>query len=82
MEKINVLIADDHKLIRETWSYILNSDERFNVIAECGDSEQAVEATRQKQPDIVLMDINILPISGFGWISISCQFQDLKPPKG
>lgn len=65
MEKINVLIADDHKLIRETWSYILNSDERFNVIAECGDSEQAVEATRQKQPDIVLMDINILPISGF-----------------
>ncbi|MBL7734281.1 MAG: response regulator transcription factor [Chitinophagaceae bacterium] len=65
MEKINVLIADDHKLIRETWSYILNSDERFNVIAECGDSEQAVEIARQKQPDIVLMDINILPISGF-----------------
>ena len=65
MEKINVLIADDHKLIRETWSYILNSDERFNVIAECGDSEQAVEVTKQKRPHIVLMDINILPISGF-----------------
>jgi DNA-binding NarL/FixJ family response regulator len=65
MEKINVLIADDHKLIRETWSYILNSDERFHVIAECGDSEQAVEVARQKRPDIVLMDINILPISGF-----------------
>lgn len=65
MEKINVLIADDHKLIRETWSYILNSDDRFQVIAECGDSEHAVEVTRQKKPDIVLMDINILPISGF-----------------
>jgi DNA-binding NarL/FixJ family response regulator len=65
MEKINVLIADDHKLIRETWSYILNSDSRFQVIAECGDSEQAVEVTKQKRPDIVLMDINILPISGF-----------------
>ncbi len=65
MEKINVLIADDHKLIRETWSYILNSDERFRVIAECGDSEHAVELTKQKKPDIVLMDINILPISGF-----------------
>jgi DNA-binding NarL/FixJ family response regulator len=65
MEKINVLIADDHKLIRETWSYILNSDSRFHVIAECGDSEQAVEVTKQKRPHIVLMDINILPISGF-----------------
>lgn len=65
MEKINVLIADDHKLIRETWSYILNSDSRFNVIAECGDSEQAVEVTKQKRPHIVLMDINIMPISGF-----------------
>lgn len=65
MEKINVLIADDHKLIRETWSYILNSDSRFEVIAECGDSEQAVEVTKQKRPHIVLMDINILPISGF-----------------
>ncbi len=65
MEKINVLIADDHKLIRETWSYILNSDERFQVIAECGDAEQAVEVAKIKSPDIVLMDINILPISGF-----------------
>jgi DNA-binding NarL/FixJ family response regulator len=65
MEKISVLIADDHKLIRETWSYILNNDSRFQVIAECGDSEQAVEITKQKRPHIVLMDINILPISGF-----------------
>ena len=40
MEKISVLIADDHKLIRETWSYILNNDSRFEVIAECGDSER------------------------------------------
>jgi DNA-binding NarL/FixJ family response regulator len=60
MEKISVLIADDHKLIRETWSFILNNDPRFTVVAECGDSEQAVEMAK-----IVLMDINMLPISGF-----------------
>ena len=40
MSKINILIADDHKLIRETWSYILNSDARFQVIAECGDAQE------------------------------------------
>ena len=27
MGKITILIADDHKLIRETWTYILNSDD-------------------------------------------------------
>ena len=65
MEKISILIADDHKLIRETWSYILNNDPRFEVVAECGDSEQAVEVASTKRPQIVLMDINMTPISGF-----------------
>jgi len=65
MEKISVLIADDHKLIRETWSYILNNDPRFVVVGECGDSEEAVEMAKAKRPQIVLMDINMNPISGF-----------------
>ena len=65
MEKISVLIADDHKLIRETWSYILNNDSRFVVVGECGDSEEAVEMAKTKRPQIVLMDINMNPISGF-----------------
>ena len=65
MQKVTILIADDHKLIRETWSFILNNDPRFEVIAECGDSEQAVEVARTMRPQIVLMDINMTPISGF-----------------
>jgi DNA-binding NarL/FixJ family response regulator len=65
MQKISIMIADDHKLIRETWSYILNNDPRFEVIAECGDSEESVEMARQKRPQIILMDINMTPISGF-----------------
>ncbi len=65
MQKVSILIADDHKLIRETWSYILNNDPRFEVVAECGDSEEAVEVARTKRPQIVLMDINMTPISGF-----------------
>src|SRR6201985_1254742 len=64
MNKINILIADDHKLIRETWSYILNSDTRFQVIAECGDAQEAVELAKTKRPHVVLMDINMTPFSG------------------
>jgi DNA-binding NarL/FixJ family response regulator len=63
-EKIKILIADDHKLIRDAWSMVLNADERFMVIAECGDSLVAVDLAKEKKPDIILMDINIPPISG------------------
>ena len=64
MSKINILIADDHKLIRETWSYILNSDSRFQVVGECGDAQEAVELAKIKRPHVVLMDINMAPFSG------------------
>jgi DNA-binding NarL/FixJ family response regulator len=64
MSKISILIADDHKLIRETWTYILNSDQRFQVIATCGDAEEAVEIAKEKNPDVILMDINMAPFSG------------------
>ncbi len=64
MEKITIMIADDHKLIRETWAYILNRDERFHVIAECGNAEEAVEMARVLSPQVILMDINMLPFTG------------------
>ncbi|HMH31378.1 MAG TPA: response regulator transcription factor, partial [Puia sp.] len=61
MNKITILIADDHKLIRETWTYILNNDPRFQVIAACGNAEEAVELAKTKNPDVILMDINMSP---------------------
>lgn len=64
MEKIKILIADDHTLVRETWSFILNTDERFQVTAECGSGEEAVELAKQLRPDIVIMDINLPGMNG------------------
>jgi len=64
MEAISILIADDHKLIRDTWSFILNTDNRFKVVAECSNGEDAIEQAKQKRPQIVLMDINMTPVSG------------------
>jgi DNA-binding NarL/FixJ family response regulator len=65
MDKITIILVDDHKLIRESWSYILNSDNRFSVIAEFGDVTEAVEFVKKAKPDVVLMDINMTPINGF-----------------
>lgn len=64
MEKISILIADDHTLVRETWSFILNTDSRFTVVAESGSGEDAVEQAKQLRPNVVIMDINLPGING------------------
>jgi two-component system, NarL family, invasion response regulator UvrY len=65
MAKITVLIVDDHTLIRETWSFLLGRNENFEVIAEVGDGQRAVDIARDKRPNIVLLDINMTPLNGF-----------------
>ncbi len=64
MEKITILIADDHALIRETWSYMLNTDPRFKVIGESPTGENAVELAKKLRPNVVIMDINLPGMSG------------------
>ena len=64
MEKISILIVDDHMLVRQTWGFVVNSDARFGVIAECANGEEAIELSRQLQPDVVIMDINLPGING------------------
>jgi DNA-binding NarL/FixJ family response regulator len=64
MEKITILIADDHKLIRETWSFILNSDPRFQVVSQCSNGEEAVAEAQKLRPKVALLDINMTPVSG------------------
>jgi DNA-binding NarL/FixJ family response regulator len=65
MSKITILLVDDHRLIRDSWSFILNSDPRFEVIAETSSGEDAIELAKSKKPDIVLMDVNMTPVNGF-----------------
>jgi two-component system, NarL family, invasion response regulator UvrY len=61
---IKVLIADDHKLVREAWNLLLSRDKRISIISICENGFQAVEVCKELQPDVVLMDINMEPISG------------------
>lgn len=65
MSKITVMIVDDHTLIRETWSFLLGRNENFDVIAELGDGQKAIDMARDKRPQIVLLDINMAPLNGF-----------------
>ena len=65
MQQITILLVDDHKLIRDSWSFILNSDPRFLVVGETSSGEEAIQLARDKKPRIILMDVNMSPVSGF-----------------
>jgi DNA-binding NarL/FixJ family response regulator len=65
MEKIAIILVDDHKLIRDSWSFILNSDPRFSVVGETSNGEDAVQIAKALKPNIVLMDVNMSPVNGF-----------------
>ena len=65
MKQISIVLVDDHKLIRDSWSFILNSDPRFTVVGETSKGEEAVKIVKTLRPDIVLMDVNMTPVNGF-----------------
>jgi len=65
MKQISIILVDDHKLIRDSWSFILNSDPRFTVVGETNSGEGAVEIVKNIKPDIILMDVNMAPVNGF-----------------
>lgn len=70
MSRISIMIVDDHTLIRETWSFLLGRNEGFEVIAEVGDGQRAIEIARDKRPQIILLDINMSPLNGFDIIKM------------
>lgn len=65
MDKITILLVDDHKLVRQSWGFILNSDPRFSVVGDTNDTEEMISILKELRPKVVLMDINMTPVSGF-----------------
>lgn len=65
MEKITILLADDHRLILESWKYLLENDTRFSVIALADNGKTAVELATTLKPKVVLLDINMKELDGF-----------------
>ena len=63
MKQINILIADDHKLVRQTLGFTLSSDEKFTVIAECSTGEEAVKLSTELKPDVVVLNMHVAGIS-------------------
>lgn len=61
---INIMIADDHSMVREGIKQILELDGDIKVNAEAGDGKQCIELLDEKNTDVLLLDINMPNMNG------------------
>jgi DNA-binding NarL/FixJ family response regulator len=64
MDRIKVLIVDEHRVVREGLSAILKSKENIQVLGEAQDGQEAVEKARSLLPDVILMDVSMPKMTG------------------
>ena len=60
----NILLVDDHPMLRKGLRLLIELEEGLNVIGEANDGQEAIERVRELAPDIVVMDINMPNLNG------------------
>src|SRR5437667_5922455 len=64
MQKIAVLLADDHTVVRQGFRALLETEPDIAIVGEAETGRQAVQQARKLQPDVVLMDIAMPMLNG------------------
>jgi len=64
MEKINIMVVDDHPTFRDGLSRLLQEEADLKVVATAGDGEEAVELAQKLKPNVIIMDISMPKLNG------------------
>ncbi|WHH59116.1 response regulator transcription factor [Petroclostridium sp. X23] len=64
MNKIKILIADDHLMVRQGLKQIVELENDIEVVAQASNGEEAVKLAMEIKPDVILMDINMPNLNG------------------
>lgn len=61
---MRVLLADDHRMLRDALRFVLSAEPDIEVVGEAGSGAEATELCRQLKPDIVVLDIGLPDLNG------------------
>ncbi len=61
---IRILLADDHKVVRQGLRMFLGMDEDIEIVGEAADGQEAIDQARALTPDVILMDLLMPEVSG------------------
>ncbi|MDM9379126.1 response regulator transcription factor [Chlorogloeopsis sp. ULAP01] len=76
---IRILIADDHPVVRQGLMAIIESEQDMNIIGQAHNGREVLEAFRQLQPDVTLMDLRMPEIGGVEAIfAIKTEFENAR----
>jgi NarL family two-component system response regulator LiaR len=63
---IRIVIADDHRVVRDGLRYLLGREPDIDIVGEAGEGEQAVQIVRATRPDVLLLDLYMPVLDGHG----------------
>jgi DNA-binding NarL/FixJ family response regulator len=64
MNKVRIMLADDHGVVRKGLRYLIEQNEHYEVVAEASDGREAVRLAAEHNPQIVVMDIAMPSLNG------------------
>ncbi len=73
--KLRILLADDHKLLRDGLRLLIDSQAEMRVVGEAANGREALEQARRLKPDIVVMDLSMPQLNGLQ--ATACLKQEL-----
>ena len=63
-EKIHILLADDHAVVRQGFKMILAAQPDMEIVGEAGNGREALDLAGQLQPDVIVMDVAMPELNG------------------
>jgi two-component system, NarL family, response regulator LiaR len=70
---IRVVIADDHRVVRDGLCYLLGQEPDVEVVGEAGDGRQAVAVVAATRPDVLLLDLYMPVVDGHAVLAALCE---------
>jgi two-component system response regulator NreC len=75
-EKIRILLADDHAVVRQGFKMILAAQPDMEIVGEAGNGREALDLAGQLQPDVIVMDVAMPELNG---IEATRRVADISP---